>query len=83
MGQPAEQVRFRLDPTKDLFVGNEELDVARGPEVAYPGTAQVPDEADVRYENAGDEDEDKRRGPGGNLVGSDAGGCQKRVYRKT
>jgi hypothetical protein len=56
--ESAQQVCFCLDPAKDLLVGYEEFDVAGGPEVAYSGAAKVPNEADVRYEDAGDDDED-------------------------
>ena len=57
-------------------MGNEEFDITGGPEVAYPGAAEMSDETDIRYEDASDEDEDQWCGPGGDLVGSDAMSCE-------
>lgn len=70
--QPSQQVGLGLDPAQDLLVGDEELDVARGPQVAYPCAAEVADQGDVGDEDGGDEDEDEGRGPGGDVVGADA-----------
>lgn len=53
-------------------MGHEELDVARGPEVADACAAEVADETDVGDDEGGYEDEDEGRGPGGDLVGTDA-----------
>lgn len=71
MWQSAQQVRFRLDPPQDLLVGYEELDVAGGPKVAYPGAAKVADKTDVRYEDAGNKNENQGCSPSGNLVRAD------------
>lgn len=73
MRQPAEQVELGLDPAQDLLVRDQELDVARRPEVADAGAAEVANEADVGDEEAGEKDEDERGGPGRNFVGADAG----------
>jgi hypothetical protein len=73
MRQPHQQIQLRFDPPQDLLVRDEELDVAGCPEVAEAGAAEVPDEAYVGDEEAGDEDEDEGRGPGGDFVGADAG----------
>lgn len=54
-------------------MGDQELDVAAGPQVADAGAAQVAEEAHIGDEDAGDEDEDEGGGPGGDLVGADAG----------
>ena len=54
-------------------MGHEELDVARGPEVADACAAEVADEAHVGDNEACDDDQDEGRRPGWNLVGSDAG----------
>jgi hypothetical protein len=73
VGETAQQVRLGLDPAQDLLVRDEELDVARCPEVADACAAEVADEAYVGDDEARYDDEDEGGGPGGDLVGSDAG----------
>ncbi len=55
-------------------MGYEELDVSGSPEIAETCAAKMAYQADVGDEDAGQDDEDQRRRPGGNLVWSDAAG---------
>jgi hypothetical protein len=73
--QAAQQVELRLDPAQDLLVRDEELDISRSPEVADTCAAEVPDETDVGDDEGGYENKDEGCGPGGDLVGADAGTC--------
>jgi hypothetical protein len=51
--QAAQQVELCLDPAQDLLVRDEELYVARGPEVANACAAEVADQADVGDDERG------------------------------
>jgi hypothetical protein len=56
-------------------VRDEEFDVARGPKVADACAAEMAYQTNIRHDEAGYENEDKRCGPGRNLVRSDATIC--------
>jgi hypothetical protein len=62
-------------------VGNEELDVSCCPQVAETCAAEMPNEADIRDDETGDDDEDEGGCPGGNFVGSNAVVCQCETSR--
>lgn len=79
MRQSHQQVELGLDPAEDFLRRREELDVVQTPEVANQGTAEVPDQARVGNQEARQEDEDQRSGPGGDLVRPKASTCQRRT----
>lgn len=73
MWQPSQQVEFCFNPPQNLLVRYEKLDPSSCPKVPESCTAEMADQTDVWDEDAGEDDEDKWGGPGGNLVGSDTG----------
>lgn len=72
MWKSAKEVELRLDPSEDLFVRNEELNVARSPQVSNPGTAQMSNERNVGHNKRGYEDEDERGSPRRDFIWPDA-----------
>jgi len=75
MWEPAEQVQLRLHPPQYFLVGNEKLDVSCGPQVAETCAAKMPDEADIRDDKAGYDEENEGCCPGGDFIGPNAMMC--------
>jgi hypothetical protein len=70
--ESAKKVELRLDPSEDLLVGNEELDIARSPQISNSGTAQMSNKRHIGDYKRGYEDEDERCSPGRDFVWPDA-----------
>lgn len=68
MRQATKQVKLALDPSQDLLVGHQELDIAQAPQVTNSETTQVSKEAGIGDQNGYKEVEDQGNGPGRDVV---------------
>lgn len=68
MRQATKQVKLALDPSQDLLVGHQELDIAQAPKVTNSKTTQVSKEASIGDQNGYEEVEDQGNGPGRDVV---------------
>ena len=68
MRQATKQVKLAFDPSQDLLVGHQELDIAQAPEVTNGKTTQVSKEAGIGDQNGYEEVEDQGNGPGRDVV---------------
>lgn len=71
MRHSAQQIQLPLNPPQNLVRRRQEANIPQAPQIPDRRAAQVAEEAGVRDEKADDEDEDERRGPGGDAVVAD------------